>query len=410
MLADWPLWARREQLPPSGNHWHTWLMLGGRGAGKTRAGAEWLRAVAMANRHFTGHSGGRLALVGQTFQDVRAVMIEGESGLLAVHPRDERPQWIASRRLLIWPNGVTGHVFSANDPDGLRGNQFGAAWCDELAKWNALEATWDMLQFCMRLGRHPLRMVTTTPRPVGLLKRMLADSRVALTRSSTRANAANLAPGFIEFVEAEYGGTRLGRQELEGELVEDREDALFSRSQIEASRLQTPPPLRRIVVAVDPPASSHASSDLCGIVAAGQDAEGTCHVIADESFGRATPEQWARRVAALYHRLGADCVVAEVNQGGDMVASVLGMTDASIPVRPVRATRGKWIRAEPVALLYARGRVLHAGTFPQLEDQMCDFGPDGLSGSASPDRLDALVWAIHELALKPAGRPRIRHA
>lgn len=409
LKADWPIWARENQLPPMGD-WRTWLLMGGRGAGKTRAGAEWLRAIVKADKHFLGDAGGRIALVGETYQDVRSVMIEGESGLLAVHPDHEKPNWIPSRRRLEWPNGVIGQVFSANDPDGLRGNQFGAVWSDELAKWPYLDATWDMLQFCLRLGNNPRQLVTTTPRPLALLKKMLVDETTVVTRSSTIDNKGNLAPGFVGFVTSEYGGTRLGRQEINGEIIDDREDALWRRAQLENLRVRNNPPLKRIIVAVDPPATSTANADACGIVGAGKDSEGICYVLADETLHNATPQMWAKKVVELYNRLGADAVVAEVNQGGEMVETILSMVDSTIAVRPVRATRGKWVRAEPVAMLYARGSVRHVGSFAKLEDQMCDFGPDGLSQGRSPDRLDALVWALHELALKQQSVPRIKPA
>lgn len=384
--------------------------MGGRGAGKTRAGAEWLKSVVEKDNYTIADSAGRVALIGETYQDARSVMIEGDSGILAIHRKDARPQWIASRRELVWPDGTIGQVFSASDPEGLRGSQFGAAWCDEIAKWKHLGETFDMLQFCMRLGTMPRQMITTTPKPLGLLKKLTDQGSTAVTRASTMINANNLAPGFLAFISDEYGGTRLGRQEIDGEIIEDREDALWQRSQLEALRARNYPPLRRIVIAVDPPASSRERADACGIVAAGLDDNGICHVLADETVQGVSPQKWAAVVSRLYHRLHADCVVAEANQGGDMVGTVLAMADGSLPVRMVHASRGKWLRAEPVAMLYARGRVRHVGALPDLEDQMCDFGPDGLSAGHSPDRLDALVWALHELALRPTAEPRIRAA
>ena len=382
--------------------------MGGRGAGKTRAGAEWLKSIVTKDNYTIGNSAGRVALIGETFQDARAVMIEGESGLLSIHRKDERPKWIASRRLLEWPDGTIGQVFSANDPEGLRGSQFGAAWCDEVVKWNHVEDTFDMLQFCLRLGTMPRQMITTTPKPLALLKKLLDEEATAVTRATTYVNSGFLAEGFLDFITAEYGGTRLGRQELDGELIEDRDDALWKRDLLDAQRVRGHPPLCRIVIAVDPPATSTVRSDACGIVAVGKDGEGVCYVLADGTIQGAAPEIWAGEVIRLYKRLGADCVVAEVNQGGDMVSTILKMLDPALPVRPVRASRGKWLRAEPVAMLYSRGIVRHVGTFPDLEDQMCDFGPDGLSDGRSPDRLDALVWALNELALKAAKQPRIR--
>lgn len=407
LADDWLVWARDEQLPPDGD-WTTWLLLGGRGAGKTRAGAEWVKGVALGRPPFAPRPVGRIALVGETFADAREVMVEGVSGLLAIHDPAVRPVWQSSRRRLEWPNGVVAQVFSAQDPESLRGPQFGAAWCDELAKWPDAEATWDMLQFGLRLGDHPRQAVTTTPRPTPLLKRLIAAERTVVSRMTTRENAANLAGGFLGEIVGRYAGTRLGRQELDGELIEDRPDALWSRAAIERGRIATPPPLARIVVAVDPPATGGARSAACGIVAAGIDADGIGYVVADATVAKATPEAWASRAADLYHALGADRLVAETNQGGDMVASVLRQADPTVPVARVTATRGKWTRAEPVALLYAQGRVRHAGTFPELEDEMCGLGPDGRADGASPDRVDALVWALTELMLGRAAPPRVR--
>ncbi|MCK0196359.1 terminase family protein [Ancylobacter sp. 6x-1] len=413
LLHCWALLGRPLQKPPrsaaDGRDWTTWLLLGGRGAGKTRAGAEWVRGLVLGDPSVTARACGRIALVAESFGDLREVMVEGVSGLMAVHPRHERPRWEPTRRRLEWPNGAVAHGFSADDPESLRGPQFDAAWCDELAKWRYAEAAFDMLQFGLRLGTAPRQMVTTTPRPTTLVRRLLADPRCAVTRISTAENAVHLAPTFLETVVGRYAGTRLGRQELNGELVEDRPDALWSRASIEAGRIAEAPPLARIVVAVDPPASSRKGADACGIVAAGLDREGIVHVLADESAQGLTPAAWGARTLALHHRLEADRIVVEVNQGGEMVRTILATLDSSVPVTEVRATRGKWLRAEPVAALYERGRVRHAGAFPALEDEMCDFASDGLSGGRSPDRLDALVWAVTALALgKDEPRPRVR--
>ena len=352
---------------------------------------------------------GRIALVGETFADAREVMVEGVSGLLAVCPRRERPEWQPSRRRLEWSNGAVAQLFSAADPESLRGPQFDAAWADELAKWPDAEATWDMLQFGLRLGDKPRQVVTTTPRPVPLVKALLADSRTAITKMSTAENAANLAPGFFEAVVDRYEGTRLGRQELDGELVEDRDDALWSRAEIDRDRVAMAPEMRRIVVAVDPPATSGARSAACGIVAAGIGEDGRAYVLADRTLRQASPQAWAERAVALYHTLGADRLVAEVNQGGDMVATVVREADPTVPVTQVRATRGKWVRSEPVALLYAQGRISHVGVMPELEDQMCNFIPAGTADGVSPDRIDALVWALTVLMLEPGtAAPRVR--
>lgn len=388
--------------------WNIWLMLGGRGAGKTRTGAEWVRGIALGEPDFAEPALGRIALVGETFADARNVMVEGPAGILAVHTRRERPSWSPSLRKLEWPNGSVAHVFSAEDPDSLRGPQFEAAWADELAKWRYVEETWDMLQFGMRLGTHPRQMVTTTPRPIPLIKRFLADPSVVVTRAKTADNAANLAPAFLETVVGRYGGTRLGRQELDGEIIEDRPDALWNRGLIEQSRVSVAPTLARIVIAVDPPATSSRRADACGIVAVGLDHSGTAYVLADETASRLKPPEWAAKAVGLYHRLQADALVVETNQGGEMVTSVIREVDASVPVKAVRATRGKYLRAEPVSVLYAQGRVHHVGAMPDLEDELCDFGPAGLTSNRSPDRMDALVWGLTELMLSAKSEPRVR--
>lgn len=383
-------------------------MLGGRGAGKTRSGAEWVRGIALGDPDFSDKPLGRIALIGETFADVRNVMVEGPAGILAVHARSERPTWSPSLRKLEWPNGAVAQVFSAEDPDSLRGPQFEAAWADELAKWRHVEETWDMLQFGLRLGAHPRQMVTTTPRPIPLLKRFLADPLVAVSRAKTADNAANLAPVFLDTVVGRYAGTRLGRQELDGEIIEDRPDALWTRDVIEASRIDAAPPLARIVVAVDPPASSSKRADACGIVAAGIDDGGTAYVLADETASGLKPPAWAAKAVALYRRLQADALVVETNQGGEMAMQVIREVDASVPVTSVRATRGKYLRAEPVSVLYTQGRVRHVGALPELEDELCDFGPGGLTSGRSPDRMDALVWALTELMLREKKEPRVR--
>jgi len=412
LARDWLHTARADQLPPcahdawTGRPWTTWAVVGGRGSGKTRTGAEWVRALALGDPAFTTRPVGRIALIGETFADVRDVMIEGPSGLL--HLPGPRPRWSPSRKRLDFPNGAVGLAFSAEEPDSLRGPQFGAAWSDEIAKWRYAEATWDMIQFGLRLGHAPRGLVTTTPRPIPLLRRILADPATVVSRSRTADNAGNLAPSFLDAVVGRYAGTRLGRQELDGELIEDRADALWTRDALERTRVAVAPELRRIVVAVDPPATSKAGADACGIVAAGLASSGHAYVLADATLARAAPETWAGAALALYHRLSADSLVVKVNQGGEMVTSVLAQVDASVPVTPVRATRGKYLRAEPVSVLYAQGRVHHVGALPALEDELCDFGPDGLSSGASPDRLDALVWALTHLMLRGSAEPRIR--
>jgi len=352
----------------------------------------------------------RIALVGETLADVRDVMVNGPSGLLSLDwGSGTKPRWIGTKRRLELPNGALAFAFSSEDPESLRGPQFTAAWCDELAKWRYPEATWDMLQFGLRLGKRPRQVVTTTPRAVPLLKRMMSDTAHTIaTKARTADNAQNLAATFLSQIVARYQGTRLGRQELDAEFLEERSDALWKRSDIEACRVGAAPELRRIVVAVDPPASSGEGSDACGLVAAGIGGDGCGYVLADATEARLSPARWARRVIDLYHRLEADRIVAEVNQGGEMVEAVLRQADASVPIEKVRAHRGKTLRAEPVAALYEQKRVKHVGAFPELEDEMCDFGLGGLSSGRSPDRLDAAVWALSALMLTKEGKPRVR--
>jgi phage terminase large subunit-like protein len=405
LAADWEIFARPDQWPPAGD-WSTWAIIGGRGSGKTRAGAEW---VAGAIHGRVGAPAiGRIAMVGETMAAVRDVMVEGVSGLLHVGFADERPLWEPSKRRLTFPNGAVAQAFSSEDPEALRGPQFDAAWADEAGKWVRAEATWDMLAFGLRLGDRPRAVVTTTPRPTPLIRRLIADPATVVTRARTADNAANLAPGFVAALTRRYGGTRLGRQELDGELIDDREGALFARSAIEAARVEMAPPLLRIAVAVDPPASHRKGADACGIVAAGIDAEDQVFVLADRSAAGLKPHEWAARAAALYRAVEADSLVVEVNQGGDMVTAVMAEVAPDVPVTAVRATRSKHLRAEPVAALYAQGRVRHVGALPELEDELADFGPSGLSSGRSPDRLDALVWAVTHLALRPVPQARVR--
>ena len=403
-----------HQLPPpaaqGGGDWSIWLLTGGRGAGKTRAGAEWVKGLALGRAPYASAPVGRIALVAETAAELRDVMVEGVSGVLAAHERrEDRPLWEPSRRRLSWPNGAVAQGFSAEDPESLRGPQFHAAWLDELAKWKKPQETFDMLQFGLRLGPRPRQLVTTTPRPAPLLKKLLADPRVAVTRATMRDNAAHLSPDFLAAVEARYAGTRLGRQEIDGELIEDRAGALWTRAMLEAGRVERAPRLKRVVVALDPPASSGERADACGLVCAGLGEDGRIYVLDDATLERARPAEWAQAACALYRRREADSLVAEVNQGGEMVARVIAEQDAGVPVEMVRATRGKYLRAAPVAQLYEQGRASHAGAFPALEDELCAFGPDGLGGGRSPDRLDALVWAVTALALTPSkAEPRMR--
>ncbi|MET0604911.1 MAG: terminase family protein [Beijerinckiaceae bacterium] len=407
LATSWTFQGRPDQFAPPGD-WTAWIMLGGRGAGKTRAGAEWITALALGEAPFADRPTSPLALVGETAADVREVMIDGVSGLRAIRAGSMRPVFEATRRRLVWPNGAVAQCFSAEDPDQLRGPQFAAAWCDELAKWRYPDAAWDNLQFALRLGDRPREMVTTTPRPIPLLKRLIADRRNVVTRAKTSDNAWFLAPAFLDSIVSRYVGTRIGRQELDGEIIDERQGALFSRAAIEKARVPSPPALARIVVAVDPPASSSRRADSCGLIAAGIDSNGVVFVIADATLSSARPAEWARAALALYHRCEADAIVAEVNQGGDMVAAVLREADASAPVISVRATRGKYLRAEPVAHLFEQGRIRLVGAFPALEDEMCDFAADGLSSGRSPDRLDAFVWAVTALTVGAGRGPRVR--
>lgn len=409
---DWQVWARDDQLPPlraaNGNAWRTWLLLGGRGSGKTRAGAEWVRAVALGL--WPGElRAARIALVGPTQAHVRAVMVEGVSGLMSVHPRGERPVLEISKSQLVWPKtGAIAQFFSAEDPEGLRGPQFDAAWCDELCRWKRGNRAWDMLQFGLRLGTLPRQVVTTTPRATKLLKSIIADEATAVTRARTADNAANLAPAFLAEVTRMYAGTALGRQELDGEVVTERPDSLWRRTWMVEARISRAPEMHRIVVAVDPPVTATENADTCGIVVAGLGPDNRAYVLADRSLQGRDPATWARAVVAAFRDFAADRIVAEANQGGDLVVNVIRSVDANVPVKKVHASRGKFARAEPIAALYAENRVVHVGEFPALENQMCDFGPEGLSEGRSPDRVDALVWALSELMLTTIRDPVIR--
>ncbi len=405
------IWALDHQRPPPGD-WRAWVILGGRGAGKTRAGAEWVRSLAEGPRPRDPGRARRIALVAETYDQVRDVMIHGDSGILACSPPDRRPQWKASERRLIWPNGAEAQAFSAHDPEALRGPQFGAAWADELAKWKKGQETWDMLQFALRLGRDPRVCVTTTPRNAPALKRLLAAPSTVQTHAATEANRANLAPSFLEEVRARYAGTRLGRQELDGVMLADVEGALWTSATLAGQQQANPPPLDRVVVAVDPAVSAGKASDACGIVVAGAVTRGRpqdwrAYVLADRTVQGVGPLAWARAVIAACDEFGAERVVAEVNQGGALVETLLRQADPLVPFRALHAGKSKSARAEPVAALYEQGRVRHLPGLGELEDQMCQMTPQGYLGQGSPDRLDALVWALHELILAPAAYLRL---
>jgi phage terminase large subunit-like protein len=405
LRTHWRLWAHPGQLAPEGD-WMVWMILAGRGFGKTRAGAEWVRAVAESD------PAARIALVCATLVEARAVMVEGESGLLAIAPRHNRPRFEPSRRLITWPSGAIATLYSAAEPEALRGPQHSHAWCDEIGKWPTAraraECAWDNLMLGLRLGVRPRLVATTTPRPGPLLGRLLKDETIALTRGTTWDNGANLAPGFVRAMRRTFGKSLLGRQELDGELIEDLPGALWTRGLIEACREEAASaPATRVVVGVDPPASE--GGDACGVIVVALGEDGIARVLADASVAGASPERWARAVAMAARVWQADRVVAEANQGGAMVGSVLRAAELALPLRLVHASRGKVARAEPVAALYEAGRARHAGQFPALEDEMCGLTPGGAyqAPGRSPDRADALVWAMTELMLKPQARPRV---
>jgi phage terminase large subunit-like protein len=392
----WPAWAHPSQLPPPGS-WRYWLFLAGRGAGKTRAGAEWVRRLVEDEGVM------RIALVAPTAADARDVMVLGESGIVAVSPPWNRPLYEPSKRRLVWPNGAQAMLYSAEEPDRLRGPQHEAAWCDELCSWAKPDETWDMLQFGLRLGENPRAFISTTPRALPLLKALLTMPECITTRATTFDNAANLAKPFIDTIAQRYKGTRLGRQELEGELLEDIEGALWSRAMLEQARTSVQPvSFKRIIVGLDP---SGGGGSAQGIIVAAIGIDGLFYVLEDASC-ELSPERWAGRVVTVFDRQKADKIVLERNYGGDLGVAVLQRSRSSLPVKVVTASRGKHVRAEPVALLYELGKVRDLGAFPQLDDQLCAMRPDGYAGSGSPDRLDALVWALTELS----GPPSIAYA
>lgn len=408
-------WALKHQLPPEGS-WRTWVLLGGRGAGKTRAGAEWIRAEVEGARPGDAGRARRVGLIGETIDQVREVMIYGESGIMAATPPDRRPQWIASRRMLIWPNGAVAHAFSAHDPDSLRGPQFDLVWADELAKWKKVDEAWNMVQFCLRLGDDPRACVTTTPRNVAALRTLLEEPSTAITHAATKANRANLPDAFLQEVERRYSGTSLGMQELEGILLSEPEGALWTVEMLDAARSDLPATHDRVIVAVDPPTTGTSASDECGIVVVGISQSGdpsqwSARVIEDASVTGKSPIGWAEAAVDAFHRHGADRMVAEVNQGGEMVETILRQVAPTIPYRGVHASRSKAARAEPVAALYEQGRVRHRRGLALLEQQMLQMTRAGYAGPGSPDRVDALVWALFDGIIEPArswSRPRLR--
>ena len=389
LLYDWRNFlARPDQLAPQGD-WDIWLCLAGRGWGKTRTGAEWVREEVEAGR------ASRIALVAETAADARDVMV---AELLRIFPPDKMPEYVKSNRCVEFHNGAKAWTYNATEPDQLRGPQHDLAWCDELAKWRYARETWDMLQFGLRLGDHPRQLVTTTPRPIDLIKAIVSgqEGRVEVTRGRTLDNRANLAPSFLERIQRRYEGTRLGRQELNAEILGDLPGAIWTQASIDAFRVQEAPQLGRVLVAVDPAVTATEDSDEHGIMVGGVDGEQVGYLMEDHSM-RGTPMEWAKRVASLVKTHGADGCVVEVNQGGDMVAHTLRTIAPNMNIIEVRASRGKHVRAEPIAALYEQGRIRHVGQFPELEAQMTQFTTEGYQGEASPDRADALVWLFSEL-------------
>jgi phage terminase large subunit-like protein len=389
VMYDWTVWRRPKQAtPPDG--WRVWLILAGRGFGKTRTGAEFVREQVNSGR------AARIALVGATAADVRDTMIEGASGILSVFPPDQRPIYEPSKRRVTFHNGAVAVAYSADKPDRLRGPNHDLAWADELAAWRYMDA-WDQLMLGLRIGDMPRAVVTTTPRPIPIIRRLAGDTtgKVHVTTGSTYENAGNLSPDFIAEMRRRYEGTRLGRQELNAQIIDDVDGALWNRDTIDADRVSTPPPFRRVVVAVDPAVTSGEESAETGIVVVGVDANGHGYVLDDRSL-RASPNDWAAAAVAAYHTHRADVIVAEANQGGDLVSSLIRTVDQRVPIRLVRASRGKRTRAEPVAALYEQHKVHHVGFFAELEDQLCSWVPDV---GSSPDRLDALVWGFTELLI-----------
>ena len=410
---DWNFWARDAQLEPEGD-WNTWFINAGRGFGKTRTGVEWVREQVKKGKK-------RIAAVAATNSDIERVMVKGESGFLNTCWKGDKtyagkkmgfPEWSPTKRTLTWENGATVQFFSAEEPERLRGPQFEIAWCDELAAWNKDIDTWDMLQFCMRLGKHPRIVVTTTPKPTKLVRRLMKDKNTFVTGGSTFDNAANLAGTYLEAVKAQYEGTRLGRQELYAEVLEEAEGALWTTEMLEKAEIKAEnvPTLNRIVVALDPAVTANKESDMTGIVVAGLDVNGIAYVLGDYTE-KLSPQGWAAKAISLYHKYNADRIVAEKNQGGDMVRTTLHGEDETVPVKLVHASRGKYARAEPISALYERGLVKHVSNpedganLNELETQQRTWEPLGSIGS--PDRLDALVWAITDLSLNGVVKPQL---
>lgn len=388
----WSFHARSEQLPPSGD-WRTWIYLAGRGAGKTRSGAELIREWAETKRYR------RIHLIAPTASDVRDTMVEGESGILSVSTPQMFPKYEPSKRRLTWPNGVIASLFSADEPERFRGPQCEALWADELCAWR-YEESWNMAMFGLRLGNNPRAFVSTTPKPTKLIRRLLKANSTVITRGTTYDNRANLAAAFFEDIIKQYEGTRLGRQELMAELLDDNPHALWKREWLDRDRISVAPALDRIVVGVDPAITI--DGDAIGIIVAGANRAGF-YILGDYTM-HGTPKQWADKVAAVYHAHKADMIMAESNQGGLMVKHTIHTADKTLPVKLGHASRGKHVRAEPISLLYEQGKVHHVGCFAALEDEQCDWMP---GDPDSPNRIDALVWAMSELNKRP-GKAVIR--
>ena len=411
---SWDFWARPEQIQPEGKDWNNWFINSGRGWGKTRCGAEWVREQVKA-----GHK--RIACIASTNSDILRVMVQGESGFLNVCWKGDKthkgkemgfPVWSPTKRTLEWANGARVEFYSAEEPERLRGPQFSAAWCDELAAWNRDQDTWQMLQFCLRLGKHPRVCITTTPKPTKLVREILKNPKTHITRGTTFDNSANLADTYLTAVSEQYEGTRIGRQELYAELLEEAEGALWTTETLDAAAIkhEDVPDLTRIVVALDPAVTSNAESDMTGIMVAGVDINGIAYVLGDYT-DKLSPQGWASKAIELYHQYEADRIVAEVNQGGDLVKTTIHNIDDNVSYKAVRASRGKYARAEPVSALYERGLVKHVTNPPdganlnELETQYRTWQPLGRIGS--PDRLDAAVWALTELCLGGYSKPKL---
>jgi phage terminase large subunit-like protein len=399
---NWEFWARPDQLPPP-PPWRTWLLRGGRGSGKTRSSAEWVRAEMTSGRRR------QMGIIAPTADSLRGICVEGPSGLLSVGPPDERPQYEPSTRRVVYANGGIVRLFSAEEPDRLRGPNLDGYWLDELTSMDNAAAVWDMLQMALRVpgpqGHPPCGVVSTTPKMHRVLKQIIAAPSTVVTIAKTSDNASNLDESTLAYLSEKYGGTRLGRQELDAELLEDMEGALWNRDLIDACRIKRgdlPDRLLRVVVAVDPPGGSSKGNAECGIVVAGIGMDRHGYVLADLS-GRMSPEKWARTAVNAYHGYKADRIVAEQNFGGAMVESTIRSIDARAPIKMVVASRGKQVRAEPIAAYYEQHRVHHVGEFPTLEDQMTGWDP--AESGPSPDRVDALVWALTDLM---SARPPIR--